>query len=259
MPHKGRSWRYRMAPTVSARQAAGADCAGVPTPKWLRHRGPETPVIVPAPPAHLRELAALAATWAKFDKRAKRWEEALPPAWVIDALLARPAWSFPALEAIVSTPTMRPDGSVLVTPGYDPHTGLYLEVNPADYPPLPAHPTHEDACQALKTLAAVFINFPFAHLWHQSSACAAILSLLVRYAIEGNGPLFAVSSTTRGSGKGLLIDVVSLIGTGRTAPRMAQTQDENEERKRLMTLALAGTTVVHIDNLTTPSRWAPAG
>jgi hypothetical protein len=38
---------------------------------------------------------------------------------------------------------------------------------------------------------------------------------------------------------------------------MAQTQDENEERKRLMALALAGTTVVHIDNLTTPLGSAP--
>jgi len=85
-----------------------------------------------------------------------------------------------------------------------------------------------------------------------SCVIAALLSLVGRYAFAGNVPLFAVRSTTRGSGKGLLIDAISIIATGRQAPRWAQTLDEEEERKRLLTLGLAGDGLVHIDNVVHP-------
>jgi putative DNA primase/helicase len=75
---------------------------------------------------------------------------------------------------------------------------------------------------------------------------------VARFAIQGNVPLFSVDATTRGSGKGLLIDVFSAIATGRHAPRYAQTTDEEEERKRLFTIALAGDVLVHIDNIVAP-------
>jgi hypothetical protein len=98
----------------------------------------------------------------------------------------------------------------------------------------------------------VFRDFPFAADHHRSAAYAAILSLLARYAIAGTVPLFAVRSTTRGAGKGLLIDVISMIGTGRTMARMAQTREDEEERKRMITLALSGIPALHIDNVTAP-------
>src|SRR5262245_8479379 len=68
----------------------------------------------------------------------------------------------------------------------------------------------------------------------------------------GNVPLFAMRATTRGSGKGLLADVVSIIGTGRAAPRWPQVTTDEEERKRLLTVALAGYAVIHIDNVVRP-------
>jgi hypothetical protein len=42
------------------------------------------------------------------------------------------------------------------------------------------------------------------------------------------------------------------IVTGRHAPRWAQTLDEEEERKRLMTIAMSGDAALHIDNITHP-------
>ena len=44
-----------------------------------------------------------------------------------------------------------------------------------------------------------------------------MLSLVCRVAIMGRVPMFAIRANTRGSGKGLLADVISLIGTD--APR----------------------------------------
>jgi hypothetical protein len=223
----------------------------IPPLKWLR-RSPDMPMVLEARAPWLREWLGRAALWAKFDKRSEKWEAALPPAWVVETLLARTDFHVPVLEGIVFTPTFRPDGSMIEVPGYDGDTGLYFHQNGATPFHLPAAPSLTDAKRALRRLHAVFRDFPFAADQHRSTVYAAILSLLARYAIVGNVPLFAVRSTTRGAGKGLLIDVISMIGTGRAMARMAQTRDDEEERKRMITLALSGIPALHIDNVTGP-------
>jgi hypothetical protein len=223
----------------------------VPPLKWLR-RSPDMPVMLEARAPWLREWLGRAAFWAKFDKRSDKWEAALPPAWVVETLLARTDFQVPVLEGIVFNPTFRPDGSMIDVVGYDSETGLFLHPNGAALLDLPESPTLADAQRALRRLRVVFRDFPFAADQHRSAVYAAILSLLARYAIAGNVPLFAVRSTTRGAGKGLLIDVISMIGTGRAMARMAQTRDDEEERKRMITLALSGIPALHIDNVTGP-------
>ena len=224
---------------------------GIKPPKWLR-RPADAPVILPILPAYLRELATEAATSQKFDKRAQKWEEVLPPMWIIDTLSSRPNWPFPALEGISCAPTMRPDGSILAKTGYDLDTGLYLDLNGMQHPPLPNYPTLDDVRTAIGRLQEPFRDFPFAAPCHFSATLSGIFCMICRYAIQGNVPMHAARATTRGSGKGLLIDTIHVIATGRQAPRWAQTMDEEEERKRLLTIALAGDTAVHIDNVTAP-------
>jgi putative DNA primase/helicase len=232
-------------------QRAGRLCVisySAPAPRWLK-RPPQAPVMRDATPWHLRELASMAADWRKFDKRAKAWEPAIPPAWVIETVYGRPSWPFPPLEGIVCAPTLRPDGSLIDEPGYDAATGLYVNFNGTTFPPLRPRPSLDEARSAIGRLQEVFCDFPFAKAHHFSAALAAVLSLVVRYAIDGCIPLYAVRSTTRGAGKGLLIDAASLIATGRSAPRWAPTDQPEEERKRLLAIALAGDPLIHIDNV----------
>ena len=224
---------------------------GVKPPKWL-HRPQDIPISLEASSGHLWELAGQAAQWWKLDKRAKKYELALPPRWCVEALQGRDAWPFPMLEGIVCSPTLRPDGSLLNTPGYDPDTGLYLDTNGTTFPQIPVRPTLDDARTAIGHLQQAFIDFPFAESCHFSAALTAVLSLVCRFAIMGNVPLFAIRANTRGSGKSLLADVVSIIGTGRAAPRWPHVTEDEEERKRLLTVALAGYPAIHIDNVTRP-------
>ena len=222
---------------------------GVQPPKWLQ-RPPEAPVIVALDRDYLLEMVNQAADWQKKSKRKKQaFDAALPPAQVIKTLLARPIQPFPLLEGIICAPTIKPDGGILDTPGYDADTGLYLDLNGTAYPPIPAKATLDQARSAIGALQEAFSDFPWVGTHGLSCVIAALLSLVARYAFAGNVPLFAVRSTTRGSGKGLLIDAISMIATGRTAPRWAQTLDEEEERKRLLTLGLAGDSLIHIDNV----------
>jgi hypothetical protein len=117
-------------------------------PQWLRRQA-DTPLIHEASPAHLWELVTTAADWEKYDARKKEWNPATPPRWVVEVVQGRSSWPFPMLEGIVCSPTLRPDGSLLVTPGYDASTGLYLDCTGTTFPALPAKPTLDDARSAL--------------------------------------------------------------------------------------------------------------
>jgi primase-polymerase (primpol)-like protein len=257
-----------MSPPVDALQAALLTCtatplyqrgrfichigAGGPPLKWLQ-RPPDMPQILLTSAPHLRELASKAAQfWVEDVKTGLRLTR--PPLHVIDTLMARPGWDFPLLEGIVNVPTLCPDGTLLIDQGYDADSGLYVDFNGVTFPPLPARPDKAAAQQAIAFLKKeVFCDFLWANeKVHVSATLAALLSCVCRYAILGHVPMFAVRATTRGSGKGKLIDVISLIATGRTAPRVAQTMDEEEERKRLLAVALAGLLLLHIDNVSHP-------
>ncbi len=73
----------------------------------------------------LRELLATACEFGVG--RGDRWQPRHPPPWVVRELLARFAWpGLPVLEAIVDSPVLRPDGSVLQRPGYDRASRLVL-------------------------------------------------------------------------------------------------------------------------------------
>ena len=224
---------------------------GMPPPKWL-HRPHDMPIIIEVTPSYIDELVTQVADFEKWDAKKEDWVKCLPPKWFVSTLQGRPSWRFPLLEGIICNPTLRPDGSILDTSGYDPDTALYLDTGSTDFSSIPLHPNLDDARSAIGMLQEALIDFPFAHRHHFSAALAGILSLACRFAVQGNVPLFAIRATTRGSGKSLLADTISIIGTGRPAPRWPQVVDPDEERKRLLTVALAGLPCVHIDNVTRP-------
>ena len=234
-------------------QRAGKLCTltqGAPAPRFLS-RDHDAPTIAEIPKAHLWDLLCSTAVFQKYDGRSDGWVDTHVPLWLIEALMGKGSWTFPPLEGTIFTPTLRLDGSILETPGYDQDTGLFYHANGTTYPPLLPHPTREDARGAVNAFRGVLQDFRFVGNGF-ASVLAAVLSLVCRHAIDGCVPLFAVRSTTPGSGKGYLIDVIALTATGRCAPRWAPVYDDAEERKRIFTLALSGDPLIHIDNVTHP-------
>lgn len=205
------------------------------------------PRIVPLPLPRLRELMSDAASWQKIDDGLLVL--AHPPEWAVRGLDARGAWpSLRSLEAVVETPVLRPDGTVLDEAGYDGATGLLL-VPGSDFPPCPAQPTFEDARRALALLLEVVADFPFSSPAHRSSWLSAVLSPLARFAFRGPAPLHLIDANVRGAGKSLLADTIAEIVDGRPMARMAPSEDDAEERKRITALAIAGDRLVLIDNV----------
>jgi hypothetical protein len=159
-----------------------------------------------------------------------------------------------------------PDGTIFDRPGYDPDTGLLLEAA-ASLPAIPEHPSKAQAIAARDQLLEVVADFPFERDVHRAAWLAALLTPLARFAFAGPAPLFLVDANVRAAGKGLLLDCISRIVTGERFTIATYTSDEDELRKRITTLVLAGagwccSTTSKASSATpssTPRRPAPPG
>jgi putative DNA primase/helicase len=191
--------------------------------------------------------------WQRWSHRKSAWAACNAPRPVATNLLARAgAWRFRSLVGVVTAPTLRPDGSVIDQPGYDPVTGLLFVPHGVDFPAIPIRPTHEQGRAALDLLLREVLNgFPFAEPHDRSAALSAILTACVRHALR-SAPLHAFEAPRAGSGKSLLADVVSLIATGATATVMTFTPDPEELRKRILAVLMQGESVINLDNIEGP-------
>ena len=173
-----------------------------------------------------------------------------PPVKVASILLEREdAWKFPRVAGIITTPTLRPDGSVLSSPGYDPSTRLYLALDPQlKMPEIPDRPTKGDAERALRRLSRLLENFPFVGDVDRAVALAFLLTPVVRGGISV-APMHFARAHTPGTGKSHLVNLAATIATGRSCPVIAAGRAEEETEKRLGALLLAGVSIVSLDNV----------
>ena len=205
------------------------------------------------------DMMCSVAEWERFDARASDWVRINPPTQVAHILLSREGrWHFPTVAGIITTPTLRPDGTLLTQAGYDPQTRLYHAADPALRLTPSVHvPTRAAAEDALKALERLLDGFPFATVTKgddtpQEVAKAAALSGLITPVVRGAmsvAPLHAVNAHAPGSGKSYLVDIVSMIATGRPCPVITSSQDEAENEKRIAALLLAGYSLVSLDNV----------
>jgi phage/plasmid primase-like uncharacterized protein len=221
---------------------------GTDAPRGIA-RPKESPRIALMRFARIREHLADAATWWKQTGDDER-ERIHPPDWTIKAIDARGQWAaeIQRLEAVVESPVLRADGTILQDEGYDPHTGIVFRPQVA-FPRIAERPTKADAIRAGQMLLEVVEDFPFGSDAHRAAWLASVSTPLARYAYYGPSPLFLIDANVRGSGKSLLTDATSIITTGRAMARMSLPRDDDETRKRITALAVAGEPLILIDNL----------
>lgn len=172
-----------------------------------------------------------------------------PPERIVRAVRAVVDSRVRPVTGLLTAPTLRPDGTLITAAGYDESTGLYLDLSGCPPVEIPEHPGRGEVIAAVETLRYPLRDFPFAQECHRGAAIAAFLTLIGRYTFSGSVPLFLVEANRAGTGKGLLIDALIVAATGIHPASMANTTDDNEMRKRLLAVALAGDPVVKIDNV----------
>jgi hypothetical protein len=207
----------------------------------------------PVATQHLRERLSAVATWMRVHSDGEAIITS-PPKDVAQAVLERGAWPVRPLEGIVMAPVLRPDGTVLQTPGYDEATRL-LYAPAREYPEIPDRPTRDDARQAILELLGVVCDFPLASAVDQSAWLAAVLTLPARYAVRGNVPMFMFEANRARTGKTKLAMVASIIGLGYCAHPTATKPDDDGMEKVFTALVKDGTRLVLLDNATGLFGW----
>lgn len=177
-----------------------------------------------------------------------------PPGRLARALAART--SFPGVREVVQVthvPVVHADGRVTCTKGWDPVSRL-LYLPHEDPPPLLDRPTQEDALAARKLLLDAVREFPFQSPADRSAWLALVLTLVCRSAFEGAVPAFVASANQARVGKTRLIQVAEYIAMGRVAAVMpwARDRDNEENRKRVESVVVAGLTLALFDNVRGP-------
>jgi hypothetical protein len=209
------------------------------------------PFITEVDETKLRHHLSRAADYYRMSPDGRSTEVPPPVAVTRDILARNPAtWPFPPLLGTVDVPTLRPDGTILAQPGYDPSTGLYLIPSRGmENIEVPSEPCRNQLDAALEVIRDAIGEFPFVDTASYANAVAALMTPTCRKVIDGPVPLALFDATTRGTGKTLLAEVITIVSTGRPASTMSIPSDEEESRKQLTSVLLEGQQLVVFDNI----------
>jgi putative DNA primase/helicase len=207
-------------------------------------------VTIDAP--YLTESMTRAARWQKWNAKKEEWQRCNAPEQVAATYLSRRGhWRLPLLWSAISSPTLRPDGTVLQEPGYDKATQTWYDPCGVEFPRIPESPTREQAGDALEIFSKAFASFPFQTSADKSVALALALGALVRRSLPA-APLGAITAPVMASGKTLLADCIAILATGVSAPAMKYADTDEEATKTMLAVLAEGDQVVLIDNVERP-------
>lgn len=219
------------------------------------HPGTDHATMIEVSTAHLVELAGIHANILKYDGRIKDSRPADCPRRHAEAFLDRRHWpEQKRLLGVLSAPIVTTDGRLIAARGYDSQSGLFLSRDPATLPgyvQVAQKPSISEAKAALDELRDAFRTWPFVGEADLSAAVAALLSAILRRAVDA-APMVAIAATAAGSGKSLLADFIGVIATGSKIPVMSLAAKEDETEKRIHAALLAGDQNLLIDNVSVP-------
>lgn len=162
-------------------------------------------------------------------------------------ILGRKDWPLPPLRGIVTSPVIRPNGTLLQAPGYDRATGLFLQ------PRIALRRLRPDVtAESLEKAKDIIFNqmladFPWTRRSDRAHYVGALLTPILRPYFHGPTPVIILTATAAASGKSLLKDILkAAYGIAETA----WPENDTELRKSITTqLYTTGQPVVVLDNL----------
>ena len=174
-------------------------------------------------------------------------EEVTPPTSILAAALAPKEWSrLRPLFGIVGAPVLRPDGTLLQSPGYDEATGLYLASKvPLD--PVPAAPTAAQVRAARDFLLGQFLgDFPWIGPADKANYLGLLATPILRSYLRTLIPFGVVTSSMPGSGKTILTCGLGMLYGQRI---LTWTSNDEELRKSITSVLADPVGTIIFDNL----------
>lgn len=158
-------------------------------------------------------------------------------------------YGLPALRGVITAPTMRSDGRLLMEEGYDEESGLLLVLDdPGAVATIPDEPNLQEVNKALADLMHPFHGFPFVGPVDRGVLLAALLTATVRVSLP-TAPGFLFSAPVAGSGKTLLAKSIARMASADEPSMLPPVEVEDELRKRLLAALREGRSVIVFDNI----------
>ncbi len=200
----------------------------------------------------LKRALSEVVAFERWHQKTVEWKPCAPPPDVLQCVLEDGEWpNVPVLVGIAEYPLVRGDGTIAQTDGYDPGTGYVLRI-PHGMPAIPECPSLQDARERSTRLWNLLGQFPWETRADFAAWLCLVLTLVCRDAFRWPSPLFAITANIRGAGKTRLVDVASIIVTGRAASRATLPFDEGETGKMLTAIAREADPLVLMDNADRP-------
>lgn len=159
-----------------------------------------------------------------------------------------PPWPFPLVKRLIRAPVFGPDKQLAMTTGYHQNIFAWLELGDLqlDIAQVPQPWQVEHSRNVIHDL---LIDFPFQDAASYANAVAMLLLPFVRLMIQGPTPLHMVSAPVYGSGKTLLVDLVSQVATGVPLEAIGEGSNEEEWKKEILSTMIKSPSVICIDNV----------
>jgi hypothetical protein len=163
-------------------------------------------------------------------------------------LLAGENPPLPKVTRFARSPVFTKEGRLVVAPGYDAASGIFLLPHEFNLGVIQEKPSDEEVNAARDLLFEMVVNFPFEGDADRPNALGLPFERLMREMIHGPLPINLFDATTPGSGKGFLVR--SLLGiTNTSIAAWPEVENDAEMRKALTTFFMQGDEVVIIDNV----------
>jgi hypothetical protein len=169
----------------------------------------------------------------------------------VNALMELPATAsrLPVLKAIVSTPLVAPDGRIIAMRGFDPGSGIFFDLSPAE---LAAVPTGEITDGAIRAAYQLLVEEMLCDVATDADGLAsaiAYMGTLSEAPLLPERPAFMVQAPQRGGGKTTLLHMCSHVVFNRPAAATAWSDSKEERRKAIFAGALEGQRSQVFDNI----------
>lgn len=209
-----------------------------------------TPSIEICTPVILKYILARSAEFSRLRSDGSVKDISPPNEVVLDFLANRNWTGFLAIEGIIESPVILPDGTITTAPGY--YEGIRMQYIPSPdlhLPDIPERPGPGDIIQAVNLLKEVFEDFPFCEEASRTNTIAALITAVLRPVIPGFVPLALIDKPQPGIGASLMTDVIAMVATGRSPGKMTAPTEEGEWRKLITARLSQGQGLIIIDNV----------
>lgn len=217
--------------------------------KPVRLPAPEMPLLSAHDEISLAHMIERHIEYFETDDEGNERTVALNPLFVRHYAKFRES-KLPVVTAIVTSPLVLPDGTLLTTPGLDRQRGIIFRLQPEllDIMPKPEDCTPAAVAAAMQFLTEEWLCDVATDYAGKAILIASALTILER-ALLPERPAFFVTAGQRGGGKTTALQMVFLAATGYRAAAAAWSPSEEERRKSLFSYLSEGVAAVVWDNI----------